>query len=113
MVVRDELEDPVTVTTQGLRLHRSGPVGERASRIADLLDVAHQAPMDDDHDLVPGRSGRTRSRVGPDGRLEWAHAGSLPIHRPRPAGHATGVRELTNMLNYVADRFDSTAKAVR
>ncbi len=62
--------------------------------------------------LHPDTQGRTRSRVGPDGRLEWAHVGSLPIDGPRPAGHAVGAQELTSMLNYVADRFDSTV-AVR
>ncbi|WP_027661230.1 methylaspartate mutase [Salinispora fenicalii] len=63
--------------------------------------------------LHPDTQGRTRSRVAPDGRLEWAHVGSLPIDGPRPAGHAVGAQELTSMLNYVADRFDSTAAAVR
>ncbi|MFE0458749.1 methylaspartate mutase [Kitasatospora sp. NPDC058965] len=72
-----------------------------------LLQAFGRGLVDVPYCLHPDTSGKARSRVGKDGRLEWTHIGSLPIKGPRPAGHAVGASELSQMLRYVADRFDA------
>jgi methylaspartate mutase epsilon subunit len=60
----------------------------------------------------PDDAGRTDAYLSPDGRLEWADTGGLPIRRPAgrggpPCGSSSTV--LLTALNHVADRFDATA----
>jgi methylaspartate mutase epsilon subunit len=60
--------------------------------------------------LHPDNAGRSRSRLGPDGRLHWSAVGSMPIAR----GETTGAAELTSSellasLSYTARKYDALA----
>jgi methylaspartate mutase epsilon subunit len=60
--------------------------------------------------LHPDNAGRTQAYVAPDGRLEWADIGALPIRHL--VGGGASRRRVTSAgllaaLNHVADRFDA------
>jgi methylaspartate mutase epsilon subunit len=62
--------------------------------------------------LHPDNAGRTDAYLAPDGRLEWADTGALPIRRPAGRGEVprgTSSTALLAALNHVADRFDAIA----
>ncbi len=62
--------------------------------------------------LHPDNAGRTRSVLAPDGRLEWADTGSLPLPGHRRAGGRRailGSADLIGALSYVQRTFDERA----
>jgi methylaspartate mutase epsilon subunit len=61
--------------------------------------------------LHPDNAGRSRSRIGPDGRLYWSGVGSMPIARDATAAGAAELTaaELLASLSHTARKFDALA----
>ncbi|MFF3003697.1 methylaspartate mutase [Kitasatospora sp. NPDC057940] len=62
--------------------------------------------------LHPDNAGRTRSSIGPDGRLLWSAVGSMPIGGPAEGGRAPilGSAGLLAALSQVQQRYDERAE---
>jgi len=78
-----------------------------------LVAAFRKGLLDVPYCLHASNAGRARSRIGADGRLEWADPGLLPIARPRRGVDSGGVtaRELLEMLSHVRRDFDALAGA--
>ncbi|MET3987767.1 methylaspartate mutase [Streptomyces sp. PvR034] len=74
-----------------------------------LLLAFGKGYLDIPYCLHPDNRGRTRAYIAPDGRLEWAETGSLPLpapSRPRAATRVTASALLQD-LTYVRRTFDT------
>ncbi|HEV2636487.1 MAG TPA: methylaspartate mutase [Actinocrinis sp.] len=78
---------------------------------AAMLRAVERGYLDVPYCLHPDNPGRTRSLIGPDGRLGWADTGSLPISgRAAHVGRArAGSTDLLMALSYVKNRYDQAA----
>ncbi|MFI0772826.1 methylaspartate mutase [Streptomyces sp. NPDC021218] len=63
--------------------------------------------------LHPDNTGRTRSVIDGDGRLQWSHAGAMPVRvPPGPSGtDRMTSSHLLSALSYMARKFDHAATA--
>jgi methylaspartate mutase epsilon subunit len=75
---------------------------------AALLGGVGRGYLDVPFCLHPDNPGRTRSRIGADGRLEWSDTGTLPLDRAARISHAPRIRssELLTALSYMRGRYD-------
>jgi methylaspartate mutase epsilon subunit len=75
---------------------------------AALLAGVRRGYLDVPFCLHPDNPGRTRSRIGEDGRLEWSDTGALPLGRAARVSHAprVGSSDLLTALSFMRDRYD-------
>jgi methylaspartate mutase epsilon subunit len=75
-----------------------------------LVRAFDRGYLDVPYCLHPDNAGRADAYLAPDGRLEWADTGALPIRGPGGRGalsRRTSSADLLAALNHVADRFDA------
>ncbi|WP_405761304.1 FAD/NAD(P)-binding protein [Streptomyces sp. NBC_01420] len=84
------------------------PVLEAGDIGAGLLYAFREGLLDVPYCLHVDNKGLTQGAIGPEGRLQWARTGNLPL--PGRAGRGRLVsHELLRMLNHTADRYDRQA----
>lgn len=73
-----------------------------------LLMAFRHGYLDVPYCVHPDNAGRTRSRIGPDGRLRWADIGNLPLSRIAELSGSARITstDLMNDLHHIRRRFD-------
>jgi methylaspartate mutase epsilon subunit len=113
LAARVAAETPVSTASEdtGIYAEASALVGavlELGDRLSGSLPAAFaRGYLDIPYCLHPDNSGRVRSRLDGDGRLQWAETGALPISPPK-GGPERGISAagLLDALSYVERTFD-------
>ncbi|WLQ35987.1 FAD/NAD(P)-binding protein [Streptomyces castrisilvae] len=99
--------DPTDILREARAL--MAPVLEAGDIGEGLLHAFREGLLDVPYCLHVDNKGLTQGAIGPDGRLEWARTGALPLPGGRPARGSLASHELLHMLNHTADRYDRQA----